>query len=58
MTGPGGSPRKSLCYRRFRGKSPQPAGIFEGGFLRLAVQGTPPGDIYAVGWDLPPSDLS
>ena len=29
MSGPGGSPRKSMCYRRFRGKSPQPAGIFE-----------------------------
>ena len=32
-SGPGGSSRKSMCYRRFRGKPPQPAGIF-----RLAVQ--------------------
>jgi len=27
--GPGGSPRKSMWYRRISGKSPQPAGIFK-----------------------------
>jgi hypothetical protein len=29
MSGPGGSARKSMWYRRFGGKPPQPAGIFK-----------------------------